>query len=535
MLKLKSVNFEQQQFDVHQLDQSFPGQLEWTIGRSADCDLVLLSPEVSRVHGQISYTGQGYYFTDMGSTSGSLLNGEVIPPNEKRPIDVGDLLQLGETFLHVEEAMPPADAPSEPSTPAWTQWGEELTCRCCRIVDETPDVKTFYFATEPPTLFHYKPGQFVTVQVEIDGKPVMRSYTISSSPSRPWHLSLTVKRVPAPANSPDVPAGLVSNWMHDQLKVGDRLKFVGGAMGEFTCVPLPPKLLLISAGSGITPMLSMSRWIHDTIASSDVIFLHSARTPEDIVCRTELETLAAQLSNFQLAITLTQQPLMRSWMGLTGRISQSLLNLVAPDLLERSVYVCGSESFMQSIRATLEGMNFPMRQYKQESFGGRKASSKAKSAPAAAPSTASPTAVPQPAPRVQPTTARTAPPAVAKTAATIAEAAQSNGRANHAAVISQPPPPPPAPVSATPVITFVKSKCSVPADQTTTILELAEQEGVPIRSACRAGACGACKVLASQGQVRYDSPPSALSGADQQAGYVLACVAYAVDQVMVEA
>jgi glycine betaine catabolism B len=510
MLKLKSVNFEQQQFEVHQLEQSYPGQLEWLIGRNTDCDLVLLSPEVSRVHGRIFFVDDHYYFVDIGSTSGSLLNGDIIPVNEKRLIDAGDLLQIGETFLHVEELASPAGTATlpDPIVLPRSQWGKELVCRCDRIIDETPDVKTFCFVAEPLMLFHYKPGQFATVQVEIEGKTVMRPYTISSSPSRPWHISLTVKRVPPPTGLTDVPAGLVSNWMHDHLKVGDRIKLVGGAMGDFTCLPLPPKLLLISAGSGITTMMSMSRWIQDTIAGSDVIFLHSARTPDDIVFRSELETMAAHMANFHLAITLTQPPLMRSWMGLTGRISQSLLYMVAPDLLDRAVYVCGSEGFMQSIRATLEEMHFPMQYYKQESFGGQKpAMPKAK--PSALPAAASPLA--------------------------IAAAAKSNGKINGKVNSLKIIPSPERAPAAAPAVNFANSKCNVSCDSSMSILELAEQEGVPIRSACRVGACGACKVLARQGKVRYDSPPNALTSADQQAGYLLACVAYPVDQLVIEA
>jgi len=66
-------------------------------------------------------------------------------------------------------------------------------------------------------------------------------------------------------------------------------------------------------------------------------------------------------------------------------------------------------------------------------------------------------------------------------------------------------------------------------------LEVAEQEGIPIRNACRVGACGACKVRVQKGQVRYDSPPPALKTAEQQAGYALACVAYPVDELAIEA
>ena len=82
MLKLKTVNFEEQKFQIHCLDQTYPEQREWAIGRNPSCELVLSSPEVSRVHGKIYYGDDCYHFMDVGSTSGSLLNGELLPANE---------------------------------------------------------------------------------------------------------------------------------------------------------------------------------------------------------------------------------------------------------------------------------------------------------------------------------------------------------------------------------------------------------------------------------------------------------------------
>lgn len=528
MLKLKSVNFEQQQFQIHQLTQSRSGQLEWIIGRNATCDLVLTNPEVSRVHGQITYSNDTYHFTDIGSTAGSLLNGEIVPVNEKQPLRAGDLLQLGETFLYVEELTPPepvsivpqANPTGETSLPM-TQWTEgDLICRCCRIIDETPDVKTFCFAAEPAMLFNYKPGQFVNLEVEIDGKPVIRSYSISTSPSRPWHISLTVKRVASPADEPDAPPGLVSNWLHDHLQVGDRVKFIGGVMGHFTCLPdLPPKLLLISAGSGITPMMSMSRWVQDTLADSDIIFLHSARTPEDIIFRSELETMATQMPNFHLAVTLTQ-PTGHPWMGLTGRISESMLNLVVPDLGDRAVYVCGPEGFMRGIKSMLEGINFSMQNYQEESFGGKKKSTPPKSATLKPERHSS--VLWEPAPSLIHSSHTHSTQTHNGTA--------HNGNGKHLEVASSS-----AIATAEPAVCFAKSGQEVAADGTTSILELAEQEGIEIRNACRVGACGACKVHAREGRVRYDGKPAALTAADQEAGYVLSCVAYPIDRLVVDA
>lgn len=505
MLKLKSVNFDQQQFQIHELDQMTPGQVEWIIGRNTTCDLVLPNPEISRTHGRILYCNDTYYFIDLDSTSGSLLNGETMTPDDQRSLRQGDILQLGETFLYIEALTPPSPiAATIPGAavplagdarlqmaPAWSSG--DLLCRCSHIIDETPDVKTFCLVAESPLLFSYKPGQFVNLEIEIEGVPTIRSYSISSSPSRPHRLDLTVKRVYSPSDAPDAPPGLVSNWLHDHLKIGDSVKLRGGPLGHFSCLPnLPTKLLLISAGSGITPMMSMTRWIQDTLAESDVIFLHSAKTPQDIIYRHELERMAAQMPNLHLAITATQ-PSGQAWMGLTGRISQAMLEMVAPDLLDRHVYVCGPDAFMQSMRTTLEAMQFPMQQYQQESFGGKKTAQ---------------------------------PPSSATMVGRSPDEQNGNGHHPETVVGTY------SPVA--PAIHFSQSEREVAADGTTSILELAEQEGISIQHACRVGACGACRIQIRQGQVQYDSEPVALTSADQQAGYALACVAYPVDRVVVE-
>ncbi|MBD1846074.1 FHA domain-containing protein [Cyanobacteria bacterium FACHB-63] len=483
MLMLKSVNFEQGEFQVHQL-RSHPDQTEWVIGRSMTCDLVLASPEISRVHGRIIYRNSAYYFIDTGSASGSMLNGEIVPAEEPRQLQSGDLLQLGGTFLHIE-ALTPVDAVTgtiAPSIPTWQ--AEDLVCRCRRIVNETPDVKTFHFVAEPAVQFCYKPGQFVNLEVIINGKSVIRPYSISSSPTRPYHLSLTVKRVPSPPDQSEYPPGLVSNWLHDQLKVGDCVKLIGGAIGRFTCVPdVPAKLLLVSAGSGVTPMMSMLRWIQDTLIDCDVVFLHSATSPDQIIFRRELEAIAAQMPNLRLAVTITRaQP---AWMGLTGRVSEAMLALVVPDLLERSVFVCGSTGFMQSIRSALENLKFPMQNYQEESFGDHSLIQSQQQAASELPTI-----------RLD----------------------QNTLQPDEA-----------------PTVYFTESKQQAVVDNITPILEIAEQEGIQIRRSCRAGACGICKVKVRKGQVRYQSSPTALAIADQQKGFVLSCIAYPVGSLEVEA
>ncbi|MFM7427336.1 MAG: flavin reductase family protein, partial [Elainella sp.] len=278
---------------------------------------------------------------------------------------------------------------------------------------------------------------------------------------------------------------LVSNWLHDHLQVGDSVRLIGGPMGQFTCLPeLHPKLLFISGGSGIAPMMSMTRWIYDAIADCDVVFLYSSPTPHDIPFRTELEIMTAHMPNFHLAVTITQQDGLNGWLGLTGRISKSMLHLVVPDLLERFAYVCGSEPFMQNIKSILKSVSFPMKNCIEESFG-----------------------------------------------SPMLKAANPKGAGHLEKQLlmgSQPP-------AQKPTVYFSQSKQEVASDDTASILELAEQAGVTIRNHCRVGACGACKVLTCQGEVNYSRAPSLLSQADQEAGYVLACIANPVGALTVEA
>ncbi|BAS60117.1 hypothetical protein NIES2135_67550 (plasmid) [Leptolyngbya boryana NIES-2135] len=481
MIKFQSITLNQQEHGQHTLAQNDPDQTEWLIGRATLCDLVLVSPGISRVHAKIKFIDGVYYLVDAGSLDGSFVNGKTI--SQPHPLQVGDRIQIGETFLYVEEMLSQTTiaqaSTKENAARYWTN--EDITVFCFRIVDETPDTKTFWFTSnpaEPTILFYYQPGQFVMIAVEIGGKPVSRPYSISSSPSRPYAIALTVKRVPA--QSPDTPPGTVSNWLHDHLRVSDSIKLLGGASGQFTFLPnLPPKLLLISAGSGITPMMSMARWLYDTASDTDVVFLHAARTSTDIIFRDELAWITAQLPNFHLRVTVTQQPLKSAWMGLAGRISRSMLEL--PDLCDRTVFVCGSDGFRQSIRALLEELQFPMQQYHEESFGQRT-------------------------------------PVQEVIVPALESASLMNGKQPSCSV------------------QFTRSQQEVTASPNTSILEVAEQAGVAtIRYACRAGVCGACKVKVPAGEVKYQHAPTALTSEEQTAGYALACIAHPVGQVTVEA
>ena len=245
----------------------------------------------------------------------------------------------------------------------------DLKVRCVGAIDETHDVKTFRFAADPPVLFTYQPGQFIIVTLEINGRLLKRPYSISSTPSRPHTLEITVKRVPSPTDSPEATPGLVSNWLHDNMKVGSEL-MVSGPGGQFSCLANPSKkVLMISADSGITPMISMLRWVFDTGADCDIVCFYSARSPRDIIFRQELEWMAARLPKLRLAISVTKLEPGQVWCGFTGRLTEPILQAIAPDFLQRRVYVCGPNAFMAGIKNMLNNLSFPMQNYYEESFG----------------------------------------------------------------------------------------------------------------------------------------------------------------------
>ncbi len=512
------------------------------IGRAPNSSLVLDSPEISRLHGEISYKNCAYYFTDPGSAGGSWLNEKAIFAKQECELIVGSVLtighftltviQLGDTDACTVIHTPPAVIPLTPEQympvsaidpNSFTRWQKgDLKVRCAEIINETHDVKTFRFVAEPSLLFSYKPGQFLTLDLKINGEEILRSYSISSTPSRPHSLEITVKRVPAATS--DLPAGLVSNWLHDNIKVGSEVN-LSGPMGKFTCFQYPSqKLLFVSAGSGITPMMGMSRWLCDTMADCDIVFLHSARTPTDIIYHQELMMMSARHKKFQPFVTVTQNQSGQSWLGLTGRVTANMLQLIVPDFLERVAFVCGPESFMAGTKKLLESLNFPAENYHEESFGGAKP----------ARSTIPPASVESfPIPPTSGGGLRSLLNRELETpepSGSFAISAQQQSLVAPVVVVD------PIETIGQMKIFFAKSGQDVSCDGEESVLEVAESLGVKIRSSCRSGNCGTCKKRKLEGTVRMsDFDPEALEESEQEEGFILTCVAFPQGRVVMDA
>ena len=345
------------------------------------------------------------------------------------------------------------------TTQTWSN-GRHLV-RCVKVIQETWDVRTFCFMADQPVLFFFKPGQFVTLELEIEGLALMRSYTISSSPSVPYSFSVTIKRVPG---------GKVSNWLHEHLKVGDVLA-VHGPVGLFNAIDFPAeKVLLLSGGVGITPLMSMARWFYDTNAKVDMIFVHSARSPKDIIFHRELELMAARIDNFSLHLICEKHGLGESWAGYRGYLNQPMLELIAPDFMQREVFCCGPSPYMCAVKRLLEARGFAMDHYHEEAFG----------------------AVPS---------------EVREEVKELAEQA-ADAPAVPAADLNR--------------VDFTATGKSVQLAPGETVHAAAAKLGLHIPKACGMGICGTCKVLKTAGEVDMEHN-GGITDEDEAEGYILSC------------
>ena len=239
--------------------------------------------------------------------------------------------------------------------PVWDPARDEHLV-CVAVRPETHDVATFVFAAAEPRLFRFQPGQFMTLDLAAAG--VQRCYTIASPPTRPYRIEVTAKRAAV---------GAGSGWLHGTMRPGVRVAATG-PHGAFTFAPAPGgRYLFLSAGSGITPLMSMARYAHDLGSDADVLFVHSARSPADLVFNDELAAMARR-PGFARASIVKAVPAGVAWDGLRGRLSPAMLSALVPDLLAREVYCCGPAPYMEAVRVMLDAAGFDRGRYHEESF-----------------------------------------------------------------------------------------------------------------------------------------------------------------------
>jgi glycine betaine catabolism B len=233
-----------------------------------------------------------------------------------------------------------------------------------RTKEQTHDSKTLRFLLPQGNGFHPRPGQFLTFNWILDGKRIARSYSICSSPLQKGYLEITVKRTEG---------GCVSAFLNEQVSVGLTVE-AWGPSGQF-CFDESQhqRPVLIAGGSGITPMMSMLRYIDDLGLTTDVTLLYFVRTPRDIIFANELAQLHKSIQHFRYLIIPSRAD--SDWKGPSGHLTPELLTRTLTHLHSSVFFLCGPASLMESARNILHSLNVPNTRILQESFGTRPGSS----------------------------------------------------------------------------------------------------------------------------------------------------------------
>lgn len=236
-----------------------------------------------------------------------------------------------------------------------------LKSRMYTVTKVTPAGKDTYaveLSPEHGEIFSYAPGQFAFVTFYSEALPRERHpWTISSTPTRPESLIFTIKC------SGDFTASI------GKLKPGDTA-VVDGPYGLFSYPAhvRDPKgeLVMVAGGVGVTPMLSMLRYMADRDEMRKITLVWSNRTETDILCREELEAIEAKLPNLSIHHVLTRQ---KDFQGPTGRLDRAMMKeLLSGCGRNAAVFVCGPPPMMDSVYKVLKGIGFRARSIHTERF-----------------------------------------------------------------------------------------------------------------------------------------------------------------------
>ncbi len=238
---------------------------------------------------------------------------------------------------------------TETALPTSSHWH---AASCIDKVLETPDTATYRLLPAAP-LGRFGAGSHINIAVTIDGKRVTRTYSISSNPKQQVTFDITVKKVTN---------GLVSTWLFDHFGPGDSLE-ISLPAGDFVLPEQPAgKLLLLSAGSGITPVMAMLRYLVSSGNRSEIHFMHYARSPADVIFADSLKQIAQQHPNVTVQVSVETAD--ARWEGPTGRVAAEHF----PDLSDIEVYLCGPQPFMQAAGALLSQAGVAAWRMHQEYF-----------------------------------------------------------------------------------------------------------------------------------------------------------------------
>ena len=228
------------------------------------------------------------------------------------------------------------------ANPLWS--ARELRGRILQVRRETHDSATLVIKPGWGFGFDYEPGQYMGIGLLVDGRWRWRSYSLTSSPVKGARtVTITVKAMPE---------GFLSSHLVGGVKPGTIVR-LAAPQGNFVLPdPAPPAVLFITAGSGITPVMSMLRTLvrHDQI--TDVIHLHSAPTAADVMFGAELDQLAQVHPGYRLQLRTTRSQ---------GRLDFTRLDTEVPDWRDRQTWACGPDGLLKAAERAWSAAGVPER------------------------------------------------------------------------------------------------------------------------------------------------------------------------------
>jgi ferredoxin-NADP reductase len=348
-----------------------------------------------------------------------------------------------------------------------------------RLENVAKDVCSFYLEPHdggalPPFL----PGQFLTFELNVPDHPVpvVRCYSLSDSPLVRDRYRVSIKRIPPPPKAaPDILPGLSSSYFHDSLKEGDIVDVKAPAGGFHLDTASERPAVFIAGGIGLTPVLSMFKWLADTGSRRTAWFFLAVRNSNDIALRDEIRDVADKNRQQFHTVTLYSEPTDRCIEGRDYDYKGFLSVDVLKGYLKTSnyeFYICGPPPMMAAVVKSLLDWGVPETDIHFEAFG---------------------------------------PGSVKKV-----QKAEPEGEVAGAGF----------------KVELTRSRRSlVWTKQTGTLLELAEANGIRINSGCRAGNCGTCVTAVKSGSVSYLVKPAS----DPAPGSALLCIANPTGDIVLDA
>ena len=239
---------------------------------------------------------------------------------------------------------------------------KELKLVVQSVMDTGKQAKIFRFVSEDGYLPPFEAGQYINLFTQIEGVRTSRPYSLSSSPKQRAYYEITVARTRD---------GFVSDYLLDQVKLGDRFT-ANGPAGVFRYQPVfhSKKSLFLAGGSGITPLLSMTREILDAGLDRDVVMLYGCRNPEAALYHEELTAYTAAFPNFRYHLVVSDP--VENWDGERGFLDEALIRRLVPDFAQRTSYICGPQVMNDFCKSALEAMGVPEKKIRREMFGARR-------------------------------------------------------------------------------------------------------------------------------------------------------------------